>query len=105
MRKSPTAQRFDILVCYDVDTTSSAGRRRLRRVAKKCEAHGQRVQFSVFECRLTPEIWVEMRADLLSILEPEEDSLRIYWLAQPREKSLEVHGRDTYVDYSGPLMV
>lgn len=105
MLKSPTAHRFDILVCYDVDTTSSEGRRRLRQVAKKCEAHGQRVQLSVFECRLTPEIWVKMRADLLKILQPTEDSLRIYWLAQPREKNLEVHGRDAYIDFSGPLQL
>ena len=41
-----------ILVCYDVNTETKAGRRRLRRVAKVCESTGQRVQQSVFECQI-----------------------------------------------------
>ena len=41
-----------VIVCYDVNTETSAGRRRLRRVAKVCEASGQRVQKSVFEFRI-----------------------------------------------------
>lgn len=39
-----------ILVTYDVDTTAKEGQKRLRRVAKACLDHGQRVQNSVFEC-------------------------------------------------------
>ena len=38
-----------IIVTYDVSTETKAGRRRLRRVAKRCEAVGQRVQKAVFE--------------------------------------------------------
>ena len=38
-----------VLVTYDVSTLTSAGRRRLRRVAKTCLNYGQRVQLSVFE--------------------------------------------------------
>ena len=41
-----------VLITYDVNTETSAGRRRLRKVAKKCVDHGQRVQNSVFECLL-----------------------------------------------------
>ena len=41
-----------VIVCYDVNTETSAGRRRLRRVAKVCESTGQRVQKSVFECQV-----------------------------------------------------
>ena len=41
-----------IIVCYDVNTETREGRRRLRRVAKVCEGVGQRVQKSVFECRV-----------------------------------------------------
>lgn len=41
-----------ILVTYDVNTETPAGRARLRKVAKCCVAHGQRVQNSVFECLL-----------------------------------------------------
>ena len=42
-----------VVVSYDVNTESAAGRRRLRRVAKTCLDFGQRVQKSVFECVLT----------------------------------------------------
>ena len=41
-----------ILVSYDVRTEAAAGRRRLRRVARVCLNYGQRVQKSVFECRV-----------------------------------------------------
>ena len=41
-----------ILVTYDVNTETPAGRTRLRKVAKCCVRHGQRVQNSVFECVL-----------------------------------------------------
>lgn len=42
-----------VVVCHDVNTETSAGRRRLRRAAKVCESTGQRVQKSVFECQVT----------------------------------------------------
>ena len=41
-----------VIVCYDVNTETRAGRRRLRRVARVCEGVGQRVQKSVFECQI-----------------------------------------------------
>ena len=41
-----------IIVCYDVNTETREGRRRLRRVAKVCEGVGQRVQKSVFEFQI-----------------------------------------------------
>ena len=41
-----------ILVCYDVETLTKEGKRRLRKVAKHCESYGQRVQHSVFECKM-----------------------------------------------------
>ena len=43
-----------VLITYDVNVTSESGKRRLRRVAKQCVNHGQRVQNSVFECLLNP---------------------------------------------------
>ena len=41
-----------VLITYDVSTETAAGRKRLRKVAKQCVNHGQRVQNSVFECLL-----------------------------------------------------
>lgn len=42
-----------VLITYDVDTTTKAGEKRLRQVAKTCVNYGQRVQNSVFECLVT----------------------------------------------------
>ena len=41
-----------VLVTYDVNTETTAGKKRLRKVAKACVNYGQRVQNSVFECLL-----------------------------------------------------
>ena len=43
-----------IVLSYDVDTTDAAGAKRLRKVAKICEAKGCRVQNSVFELLVDP---------------------------------------------------
>ena len=41
-----------VLITYDVNTETDAGKRRLRKVAKQCVNYGRRVQNSVFECIL-----------------------------------------------------
>ena len=41
-----------VLITYDVNTQTAAGRKRLRKVAKECTNYGQRVQNSVFECQM-----------------------------------------------------
>ena len=40
-----------LIITYDVSTVASAGKTRLRKVAKECENCGHRVQNSVFECQ------------------------------------------------------
>ena len=102
---SETMHRLDILVAYDVVTDTSAGRRRLRKVAEACTAYGQRVQKSVFECTLS-EMQVDLlKHRLLSIIDESEDSLRIYHLQQPRTRYLWTCGVRREIDYTGPLIV
>jgi len=96
---------IDILVAYDVQTTTSKGKRRLRRVAQLCKDYGQRVQFSVFECRVTQAQMESLEAQSLDILDVSQDSLRIYVLHQGREKSLIAHGLDRYRDFDEPLVL
>ena len=72
---------MNLLVTYDVSTTTSAGRRRLRRVARACQDFGQRVQFSVFECRLGETEFTQLRSRLLDEIDPGQDSLRLYRLS------------------------
>jgi CRISPR-associated protein Cas2 len=65
-----------VLVTYDIETLSPAGRRRLRRVARACQDWGQRVQQSVFECELDPAQWTVLKARLTGEIDAGRDSLR-----------------------------
>ena len=69
-----------VLITYDVSTQDAAGRKRLRKVAKECVNYGQRVQNSVFECVLDSSQLLIVKDKLLSMINPEEDSLRFYYL-------------------------
>jgi CRISPR-associated protein Cas2 len=94
-----------VLVSYDVSTRDEAGRRRLRRVARLCENHGQRVQNSVFECLVDPAQWVVLRAGLLSEASPAEDSLRFYFLGSEWKRRVEHVGTKPAYDPEGPLVL
>ena len=93
-----------ILVTYDVSTTTPAGRRRLRRIARACRDVGQRVQLSVFECDVEPARWVELRAKLLSEIDPSTDSLRFYQLGAGWKRKVEHIGAKPALDLDGPLV-
>ena len=69
-----------VLITYDVSTQDSEGSRRLRNVAKVCQAYGQRVQNSVFECALSETQFREMQHQLTQIIDMQQDSLRFYIL-------------------------
>ena len=96
---------MEILVTYDVATETAAGRRRLRRVAKRCQAYGQRVQKSVFECCLDAATLVKLKHELREEINPEQDSLRIYRLREPRDKYLQVIGQDVKHDLHKALVL
>ena len=93
------------LIAYDVATTTPEGRRRLRNVARTCQDYGQRVQKSVFECLVGPEQWVLLRQALLEIIDPVEDSLRIYPLDENVRRRIEHVGRNEPIDFEGPLII
>ncbi|PNU21017.1 CRISPR-associated endonuclease Cas2 [Geothermobacter hydrogeniphilus] len=94
-----------VLVSYDVATSDRAGARRLRRVAKICVNHGQRVQFSVFECLVDPAQWVKFRQQLIQEIDEERDSLRFYFLGSNWRKRVEHVGAKPGIDQEGPLIV
>ena len=93
-----------MLITYDVATTTSDGRRRLRKVAQACKDYGQRVQKSVFECLVEPDQWVVLRARLLDLVNPDEDSLRFYPLDEGVRRKIEHTGVNPSVDFEGPLI-
>ena len=66
------------LVTYDIETHDRAGERRLARVAKICEGYGLRIQYSVFECRLSPAALESLVQELAITIDPDLDSINIY---------------------------
>lgn len=83
-----------VLITYDVNTEGVEGKRRLRRVAKACVNRGQRVQHSVFECNLTPAMYVELKAQLENIIDGTKDSIRFYNLGKSWSQKVETIGVD-----------
>ena len=62
------------VVSYDI-----ASDRRRNKIAKTLEGYGTRIQYSVFECRLTEKKYKEMYRKLMQLMTDEEDgSIRIY---------------------------
>ena len=94
-----------VLVTYDVSTTSAAGKKRLRKVAKACLDYGQRVQNSVFELLVDFAQWTECRKRLIELIDPEEDSLRFYYVGKNWRQKVEHVGTKPSVDMEGPLIV
>lgn len=78
-----------IIIAYDVSTETSAGRKRLRKVAKECVNYGQRVQNSVFECQLDSTEYRRVKAILENIINEDEDSLRFYNLGNNYKSKIE----------------
>ena len=94
-----------VLITYDVNTEDPAGRKRLRQIARQCVNYGQRVQNSVFECMLDTAQCKVLQAKLLSIMDPERDSLRFYYLGKRYENKIEHFGcKQTYLP-EGTLMI
>jgi len=96
---------MEVLVCYDVSTETKAGQRRLRRVATVCLGYGQRVQKSLFECRVSEAQLEEMEDRLRREIDEGEDRLRIYRLAGPRDRYVKVWGVAPPHDFREPLIV
>lgn len=94
-----------VLITYDVNTETAAGKKRLRQVAKQCVNYGQRVQCSVFECDLDEAKFRQVQHKLLSIIDMDKDSLRFYNLGNNYRSRVEHCGAKPSYDAEGTLMV
>lgn len=94
-----------VIICYDVNTETREGRRRLRRVAKLCESVGQRVQKSVFECQVDRVRFEMLERDLVAEIDAAQDNLRLYRLAELRGYEVHEHGRFRATDFDAPLIL
>ncbi len=94
-----------IIVTYDVSIETKEGRRRLRRVAKICEGIGQRVQKSVFECKVSLMQYEDLERRLLAEIDEKEDNLRLYRLTEPVDLHVKEYGKFKAIDFDGSLIV
>lgn len=94
-----------VLITYDVNTETAAGRKRLRQVAKQCVNYGQRVQNSVFECVLEPAQCREVQHKLEQIIDKDKDSLRFYYLGNNYKNKVEHIGAKESYNVEGTLII
>ncbi len=94
-----------VLISYDVSTTDPRGKTRLRKVAKECQNHGQRVQNSVFEADLDYSSFLKLKERLIQLIDPKQDSLRFYYLGNHWKKRIEHIGAKETYDPEGVIIV
>ncbi len=94
-----------VVITYDVNTETPAGRKRLQKVAKQCLNVGQRVQNSVFECVMDAAKCREVKHALEKLIDKEKDSLRFYYLGNRYQTKVEHIGAKKSYDLEGVLMV
>lgn len=93
-----------ILVTYDVNTQTSAGRKRLRKVAKICQNYGVRVQNSVFECVVDATQFLLLKRELSDLIDRNTDSLRFYNLGNRYKSKVEHVGAKETLQVEEPLI-
>jgi CRISPR-associated protein Cas2 len=93
-----------VLVTYDVNTETEAGKKRLRQMAKHCQNFGQRVQNSVFECIIDPAQLRQLQEGVTKIMNPETDSVRFYYLGNEYRNRVEHVGAKKPLDLEGGLI-
>ena len=94
-----------VLISYDVSTTSPAGKKRLRKVAKECQNHAQRVQNSVFEADLDYSSFLKLKEKLMDLIDKEEDSLRFYYLGNNWKRRVEHIGAKKTYNPEGVIII
>lgn len=94
-----------VLITYDVNTEDTAGRKRLRQIAKECVNYGQRVQNSVFECVVDAAKCRELQHKLFKIMDPNKDSLRFYYLGNHYKTKIEHFGAKETYEAEGLLII
>ena len=75
------------LVSYDISNTKTRNK-----IADTLKNYGQRVQYSVFECRLTEKRWKSMYSQLVKMPFEDEDSIRLYPLCENCSTKIRIIG-------------
>ena len=102
---SESVNAMMVLISYDVSTSDAAGRARLRKVAKQCQNHAQRVQNSVFEADLDYGNFLKLKERLIKLIDPSKDSLRFYYLGNHWQKRVKHIGAKETYDPEGVIIL
>lgn len=82
-----------IVVSYDVPED-----KRRTKIHKVLKSYGQWVQLSVFECHLTDTQYAKLRSRLSKLIQPNQDSVRFYFLCGCCQGKIERIGGEQPVD-------
>ncbi|MEB3283281.1 MAG: CRISPR-associated endonuclease Cas2 [Lyngbya sp.] len=89
------------IIMYDIPCN-----KRRKRVSDLLEGYGKRVQYSVFECLLTPRKYEELRYRLRQRVDINQDNLRFYPLSGHTVAKIETWGVGPPVtDFPGSIVV
>ncbi len=94
-----------IIISYDVSTVDRKGQTRLRKVAKECQRHAQRVQNSLFEANLDYSAFMKLKDKLVNLIDENKDSLRFYYLGNNWERRVEHIGAKPSYNPEGVIIV
>ena len=94
-----------VIISYDVATSGEGGQKRLRKIAKECQNHAQRVQNSVFECQMDAAKCRQVKNILENIINKEVDSLRFYYLGEKYKNKVEHIGAKPGFDVTDTLIL
>jgi CRISPR-associated protein Cas2 len=96
---------MEILLTYDVRTSTPHGQRRLRRMAALCEGYGTRVQKSVFEIICTDAQLVTLLHQAQAIARADEDSIRVYHVPAGTFTKATMIGTASNIPHRDPLIL
>lgn len=82
-----------IVISYDI----SEDKRRTK-IHTILKSYGQWMQYSVFECSLTPTQYTKLRNRLSKLIKPETDSIRFYFLCECCQQKVERIGGEQVRD-------
>jgi len=89
-----------VVVSYDV-----VDDRKRTKIAKAMKSFGERVQKSVFECRIDDQQFIRMKKTLEGIMDMNEDSIRYYFLCKGCIERIEISGWGTVVEDENLIIV
>jgi CRISPR-associated protein Cas2 len=89
-----------VVVSYDV-----VDDRKRTKIAKAMKSYGERVQKSVFECRVDDQQFIRMKKAVESIMDMNEDSVRYYFLCKGCVDRIEISGWGTVTEDESLIIV